>query len=539
MRHLLALAVSTLAASPAMAQTAPASEIKAEGSRIVDANAAHIAKINDAIYSYAEIGFQEVKTIALVTSTLTKAGFKVETGVAGMPTAYMATYGSGSPIIGMMSDFDGVPGTSQRPASLVHDPLVPGAPGHGEGHNTHQPTLIGAAIAMKAVKDKYKLPGTIIVYGGPAEELLASRGYMSTAGLFSGVDAILDVHIGSDMGTNYGINNLAIISAEWSFKGRTAHGNAAWEGRSALDAVEIMDVSNNFMREHIDTAARMHNVITVGGKQPNVVPADAGVWYYFRHTDANKVWQLFARARDAAKAAALTTDTSVHERILSASWPFLGNKALATLVDENVKLVGMPKWTAADQAFARAYQASMGAPVNGMATEVTPISEAQQGSSSSDAGDMTWQAPTVRLRIPAKPSGELAGHHWSAGIAPATPLAHKGIAAATKVLMATYVDLATQPDRVVAIKKDFAAQLANYPKWKSLIPPTAKPPIHLNNTEMARYRDKLKPFEYNPNSKQSYLEMLKINYPPAEVKAGAGKASNAPDAVSAANRVGG
>lgn len=530
-RSVLVMAVLLAAVAVAEAQTRFDVTMKTDGFALVDANAARMAKVNDAIYSYAEIGFQEVKTIALVTGLLKKAGFSVEAGVAGMPTAYRATYGSGSPVIALMSDFDGVPGTSQHPTALVHDPLVPGAPGHGEGHNTHQPTLVGAAMAIKAIKDKYKLPGTIIVFGGPAEELLASRGYMSNAGLFKGVDAILDVHIGSDMGVSYGLNNLAIISAEWSFRGRTAHGAAAWQGRSALDAVEIMDASTNFMREHIDPPARMHYVIPVGGKQPNVVPADASVWYYFRHNSAENVWPLFVRARNAAKGAAHATDTTVHERILSASWPFIGNKALATLVDENVKLVGMPRWSDADQAFARAYQKSMGVPVKGLPTEVAPVFAARQGSSSSDAGDMTWQAPTVRLRIPAKPDGELAGHHWSAGIAPATPLAHKGIAAATKVLVASYIDLVTKPERLAAIKQDFAADLAKYPAWKSMIPPFAKPPIHLNKAEMARYREKLKPFEYDPNSKQSYLEMLKVAYPPTEVPAGAGRASNAPDAA--------
>jgi len=528
MRKTLTMALMLGAASAALAQSPEA--LKREAFGVVEANAARIARINDAIYSFSEIGFQETKTIALVTSELTKAGFKVETGVAGMPTAYMATYGSGSPVIGLMSDFDGVPGTSQRPTSLVHDPIVPGAPGHGEGHNTHQPALVGAAIAMKAMKDKHKLPGTIIVYGGPAEELLASRGYMSNAGLFKGVDAILDIHIGTEMGTSYGMNNLAIISAEWSFKGRTAHGNSAWQGRSALDAVEIMNVSTNFMREHIDPPARMHYVIPVGGKQPNVVPADASVWYYFRHLSADQTWSLFTRARKAAPAAAQATETSVSERILSASWPFNGNKELAELVDENVQLVGMPKWTEADQAFARAYQKSMGVPVKGLPTEVTPIIAARQSSSSSDAGDITWQAPTMRLRFPAKPDGELAGHHWSAGIAPATPIAHKGISAASKVLVATYIDLATKPERLAAIKTGFAAQLAKYPNWKSMIPPDADPPIHLNKAEMARYRDALKPFEYDPNSKQSYLEMLKVAYPPAEVPEGAGKASNDPNA---------
>ena len=513
-------------ASLAQAQTPPADQLKREAFAVVDANADRMGRLNDAIFSYSEIGFQEVKTIALVKKTLEGAGFKVTTGVAGMPTAYMATYGSGSPVLGLMSDFDGLPGTSQRPASLSHDPIVPGGPGHGEGHNTHQPTLMGSAMAIKAIKDKYKLPGTIIVYGGPAEELLASRGYMVNAGLFKGVDAIIDVHIGSGLGTSYGLNNLAIISAQWSFKGRPAHGAAAWQGRSALDAVELMDMSMNFMREHVDPPARIHYVIPNGGKQPNVVPDDAAVWYYFRHTTAANVWGLFERARNAARGAALQTDTKVVERIMSASWSFNGNKALAELVDGNVKLVGMPNWSADDQAFARAYQTSMGAKVTGMATEVAPLRASRQGSSSSDAGDVTWQAPYIRLTIPAKPEGELAGHHWSAGIAPATPIAHKGIAAATKVVAASFIDMMTDPAKLTVIKADFEKQLAAYPKWKSLIPPDAEPPIFLNTEEMGKYRPALARYEYDPDSKQTYLQFLKVAYPPAMPASAIGKKAN-------------
>jgi aminobenzoyl-glutamate utilization protein B len=385
---------------------------------------------------------------------------------------------------------------------------------------------MSAAIAIKAIKDKYKLPGTIVVYGGPAEELLASRGYMVNAGLFRGVDAIIDVHIGNRLGTSYGLNNLAIVSAEWSFKGRSAHGAAAWQGRSALDAVELMDMSMNFMREHIDPPARVHYVIPDGGRQPNVVPADATVWYYFRHTTADSVWKLFERARNAAKGAALETDTLVSERIMSASWPFQGNKELAELVDANVKLVGMPKWTEADQVFAKAYQKSMGAKITGMDTEVAPLRASRQGSSSSDAGDVTWQAPYIRLSIPAKPEGELAGHHWSAGIAPATPLAHKGITAASKVVVASLIDMMTDPQALATIKAGYARQLARQPKWKSLIPPDAQPPIELNTEEMGKYREALKPYEYDPNSRQTYLEFLKVAYPPKAPDRAVGKEDN-------------
>jgi len=501
-------------------------QIKQEAMAVVDTNAERIGRLGDAIFSYSEIGFQETKTIKLVTETLSAAGFKVQKGVAGMPTAYMASYGSGAPVIGLMSDFAGGPGTSQKPVSLVHDPLVPGGPGHGEGHSTHQPVLIGAALAFKAVKDKYGIPGTLIVYGGPAEELLASRGYMVNAGLFENVDAIIDAHIGTTLGTSYGLNNLALISAEWTFTGKQAHGARAWQGRSALDAVELMDISTDFMREHMDPPARLHHVVSDGGQQPNVVPATAKTWYYFRHLSAQEVWDLFKRGREAAKGAALQTGTTVSERILSASWPFYGNRKLAELVQANIEEVGMPQWTADDLAFAKAYQKAMGAPVKGLPTKVETLEKASQGYGSSDAGDVTWQAPYVRLRFPSKPDGELAGHHWSAGIAPATPLAHKGMAAASKVLVGSAIDLMTRPEALAAIKQDFAQQLAQFPKWKSLIPPDAKPPIEINTEEMAQYREALKPIEYEPASDRTYLETLGVAYPPAMPGSAIGKASN-------------
>ncbi len=230
------LAATSLAWTPAaqvQAQAAPPSldRLKQESFAVVDANADRMGRINDAIFSYSEIGFQEYKTVALVKKTLEAAGFKVEMGVAGMPTAYKATYGSGSPVLGVMSEYDGVPGASQRPGSLAHDPIVPGAPGHGEGHNSNQPTIVGGALAAKAIKDKYKLPGTLVVYGGPAEELLASRGYMTNAGLFKGLDALIEAHIGEGLGTSYGLNNLAIISAQWT--SRAAPPTARGPGRAA------------------------------------------------------------------------------------------------------------------------------------------------------------------------------------------------------------------------------------------------------------------------------------------------------------------
>jgi len=528
--HKLTIVAVAVAPVQALHAQQSADQLKEAAFAEVDRNADRMGRLSDAIFSYSEIGFQEFKTIDLVTRELTRVGFQVTKGVAGMPTAYMARYGSGGPVIGLMSDFDGVPGASQRPTALAHDPVVPGAPGHGEGHNTHQPTLLGAALAFKALKDKYHIPGTLVVYGGPAEELLASRGYMTKAGLFRDVDAMMDVHIGTSFGVTYGLNNFANVSVQWTFHGRSAHGARPWQGRSALDGVELLDAGVNMMREHgyDPEDARVQNVIPDGGKQPNVVPYEATDWYYIRARSPELVRNILGWMRDIANDAAHSTRTQVSERILSGSWPFNGNRALAELVDANIQRVGMPRWSADDIAFARAVQTSMGAPVTGLPTEVSPLSSDRQGSSTSDAGDISWNLPYVRIFIPAKPAGELAGHHWSAALGPATPIAHKGIVVGSKALIASVVDLMTDPGRLEAIKADWRQQMAAYPKWESLIPDGSQPPIFLNTEEMARYRAALAKFEYDPNSRQTYLQFMGATYPPAMPDSAIGRASNVP-----------
>ncbi len=314
-------------------------------------------KISDAIWSYAELGLQEFKSSALLSGTLEKAGFKVERGLAGMPTCFVATYGSGKPVVGILGEFDALPMLSQKGRVPKQDPIVDGAPGHGCGHNTMCTASAAAAIAVKEAMDKYHIKGTIKVFGSPAEETVISRPYMIRAGLFKDVDVVIDNHSSSGFGTQYGINGDAVFSVIYSFKGKTAHSaGAPWSGRSALDAVEIMDVATNFLREHLNYTQRMHYVITNGGEAPNVVPDKASVWYYIRNTD-DRILDMYERVTNCAKGAALATGTELSEvRVLTAVHQQHLNKAAAELYQKNIELVGMPKWSEEENEYAKAFR---------------------------------------------------------------------------------------------------------------------------------------------------------------------------------------
>jgi len=292
-------------------------------------------RISDRIWSYAELGLQEFKSSKLLADTLEQAGFKVERGLAGMPTCFVATYGQGKPVIGFLGEFDALPMLSQKGRVPKKDPVVEGAPGHGCGHNTMGTAAIAAAIATKQAMEKFGFKGTIKVFGSPGEEILASRPYMVRAGLFKDVDTVIDNHSSSDFSTAYGVSGNALISVIFTFKGKTAHSaGAPWTGRSALDAVELMTVASNYLREHLNPAHRLHYVILEGGQAPNVVPDRASVWYYVRNTD-QQLEAMFERVVNCAKAAALATGTELEEvRVLSATHQFHGNKALAELIQK-------------------------------------------------------------------------------------------------------------------------------------------------------------------------------------------------------------
>jgi len=507
--------VLALWCAAALGQTPSVEGLKEHAFQGVESRRTFTQQMADSIFSFSELGFQETRTSAYITSLLEREGFRITRGVAGMPTAFVAEWGSGKPVIGFMSDIDGLPETSQKPGVAYHAPLIAGGPGHGEGHNAGQAVNVTAAIVVKDLLAKYKIPGTIRVYPGVAEELLASRNYMVRAGLFKDLDAMLSCHVSNDFSTSWGVSGTALVSTQFNFHGRSAHGaGSPWMGRSALDAVELMNVAWNYRREHLRLAQRSHYVITHGGDQPNVVPPAATVWYFFRELDYEHVRDLHALGVKIARAAAEMTETTMTERILAGTWESHMNKALAEALHANIKAVGMPAWTEDDQALARAAQKEMGSKPEGLRAKVNdlrPPSESDRGGGSDDIAEVSWNVPTVNLRYPSNIPG-MVGHHWSSGIAMATPIAHKGATAGAKAQAMTAIELFVRPELREAAGAYFRDQTKET-KWQSLVPDGTSAPIDLNREKMARFRPELDKLRYDPTKYKSYLEQLGIQYP--------------------------
>src|ERR1700720_2887591 len=326
------LALSLLIAACALAQpkVAPDKEaaIKADLAGQIDHMKKQAQVMVDSVFSFGELGFQEVETSRYLTGILEKAGFQIERNYANIPTAWVASWGSGKPVISLGSDIDDIPQASQKPGVGWHEPMIEGAPGHGEGHNSGVPLNIVAALAVKKIMEREHLKGTIRLWPGVAEEEVATKAYYVKAGLFKDVDVCLFVHVGANLGVGWGpAPGNGLVSIEYNFKGESAHAaGAPWRGKSALDAVELMDVGWNFRREHLRLATRLHYVITNGGDQPNVVPPTASVWYYYREADYEHIMRLGEIGTNMAKAAALMTDTTYTERLLGQAWPGHFNK---------------------------------------------------------------------------------------------------------------------------------------------------------------------------------------------------------------------
>ena len=512
--------------APAQAALPPAKldALKQELIGAIDQQQKATQQMVDMVFSFGELGFQETETSRYLTGILKKNGFVIRTGIAGVPTAWTATWGTGKPVIAIGSDIDCIPKASQKPGVAYHAPLVEGAPGHGEGHNSGVPLNITAVLALKKIMAREKLSGTLMLWPGAAEELVGTKAYFVRDGYFKNVDACLFTHVGDNLGVSWGDSGYTgLMSVKFTFEGQAAHAGAApWRGRSALDAVELMDVGWNFHREHMDVTQRSHSVITDGGDQPNVVPSKAAVWYYLRERTYPKIRAMYADALQMAEGATLMTKTTVTHEVLGSAWPVHQNKAIAQALYQNMQRVGLPQWSAADQVLARAAQAETNAPktdrynrpIDGLATRLDTLTGPATATygGSDDIGDISWAVPTVVLRYPANIPG-LPGHHWANAIAMATPIAHKGVTAGAKAEALTLLDLLVKPEILKDAWAYFRDVQTKDTKYTPLMSATDKPAITLNQGIMAQYRPQMTKFYYNPAKYKTYLEQLGIAYP--------------------------
>ena len=495
--------------------------LKAEVARAIDARAKLAQQMVDQVFSFGELGMQEVETSAYLTGILEQNGFAIERGVAGIPTAWVARWGSGKPVIALGSDIDCIPQASQKPGTASHEAIVIGAPGHGEGHNSGVPLNILAALAVKEIMTRERMPGTIVLWPGVAEEQLASKAFLVRAGVFRDVDANLFAHVSDEFGISWGDEPaLALISALFKFTGQSAHAaGAPWRGRSALDAVMSMANAWEYHREHMDPAQRSHYVITDGGDQPNVVPSTAAIWFYFRERDYERVTKMFEDAKQIARGAATATFTALDTvQVIGSAWRPHFNKPIAEAMHANAVRVGMPAWDDRDQTMARAVQRMMGRPDSGLHTSVPPLrspeeaTRASTGTGSDDIGDVTWTVPSVTLYYPANIPGT-PGHNWADAIAMATPIAHKGVIAGAKVQAMTLLDLMSRP-RLVSDAHDYFTNVQTKTvKYRPLMAPTDQPATWLNAEKMAKYRDQMRKYYYEPTKYETYLQQLGITYP--------------------------
>lgn len=514
-------AAALLVTSPIAGAHAKASDaLKKEIAAGVDARAKLVQEMVDSVFSFQEPGFQEFQTMEYLTAILAKNGFTIEKGVAGIPSAWTATWSNGEgPVVALGSDVDGLLGLSQMPGLPQIKPIVPGAPGHGEGHNSGMPLIIAAALATKDVMTKHNIKGKLMLWPGVAEELLATKAYYVRAGLFKDVDVSIFTHVASSFGTGWGDSgNNGMVSVEYNFKGRTSHAaGAPWAGRSALDGVELMNIAWNMRREHLPLTQRSHYVITNGGGQPNIVPGEATVWYYFREQTFDKIRDLFATGNEISEAAAKATGTTVTHRILGYAAPNHANRPLAEAAQANIERVGMPKWSADDQAFTRAVQEALKFKVEPLKTAVEPLStpatrDRSFGGGSDDIGDIMWTVPTITIRFPSNiPS--MIGHNVTSAIAMATPVAHKGAVAGAKAVGMTVLDALTTPKLISDAKAYFRDVQTKDQKYDPVLTATDQPAIHLNKELMERIRPELTKYYYDPAKYPSYLDQLGVKYP--------------------------
>jgi aminobenzoyl-glutamate utilization protein B len=478
--YLISVFVFILLAQPAFAQElTPA---KKTAISWVDGSKANFEEIAKYLWENPELSLVEFKASAKLQEYLEKNGFKIEKGVAGMPTAFVATWGSGKPVIGFIAEYDALPGISQVAGKAVREAIIQGAPGQGCGHNLYGPTGVTAAIATKVAMEKHGIKGTIKLFGCPAEETLVGKIFMARDGVFDGTDIMISYHPWDFNGVDMS-SWLAMTSVKFQFKGRSAHAALApHAGRSALDGVELMDIGMNFMREHVVQEARIHYVITNGGQAPNVVPPDAEVWYFIRAPRRTQVDEIWKWMQDVAKGAALMTQTTTSNKLLAATWEVLTNKALGKVGDANIRAIGTPKFTPEDQKFGEEILKSLGKEVKGETfdTTITPpdlvrtFPNVKVMPASTDEGNINWMVPTVTFRSAVAAKGTPL-HTWQNVCQTGTPTAFKGALTASKWMAATALDCLSKPEIISEAWKEHKGYLAET-KYYHPIPADLKVP---------------------------------------------------------------
>jgi aminobenzoyl-glutamate utilization protein B len=467
--------------------------VKEYARRWIEANKAHLADVSDTIWEYAELGLQEFKSSALLATELETNGFTVERGVAGMPTAFVATYGEGKPVIAVMGEYDALSGLSQKPIP-EREPVVAGAPGHGCGHNIHGTSGMGAAVAASKALEAAGVGGTVKFFGCPAEETLVGKIFMVRDGVFDGVDAVFSHHAGT-MNVGPLRSSNAMNSVKFQFYGVASHaGGSPHRGRSALDAVELMDAGVNFMREHVVQEARIHYVIEEGGGAPNVVPAYTRSWYFVRAPERAQVEHIYNWILRIAEGAALMTGTTYDSRLLTGCYNVLSLKSLADLVVTNMREIGASTYTQEELAFAEAIQTTISPEtiaedlkrskrpdwqsLHGVVVDRSipdPYGRGEVMGGSTDVGDVSWQAPTIEFSTATWPLG-IPGHSWQIVAMGKSAVAHKSLVFAAKTLASCVVDTLTDPALLKTITAEWEAAKHGV-DYVSPIPPDLKPPF--------------------------------------------------------------
>ena len=433
-----------------------ASAAKQAAVNVIDRRAADLAGLSDRIWAYAEVALREHRSAAALADYAEQQGFRVRRGVAGLPTAFTATYGQGRPVIGVMGEYDALPGLSQQ-ALPEKMPLVEGAAGHGCGHNLFGAASIGTAIAIKEQIAAGRLKGTVVFFGTPAEEDIGGKTYMVRDGLFRDVDAVLAWHPADETQADM-TSSQAMVDLAVEFRGKSAHAAYdPWNARSAVDGLELFLHGVNLMREHIRPSSRMHYTIVAGGQVPNVVPDYARAWLWLRDWKRSEVDELLARVRKLADGAGLMTETTATVTVLGGNWETLVNETGARLLQTNLLWLGPAVFTEQEEAFARQVQRATGVPEKGMFTGVKPLEGQQAEGGSTDVGDVSWVVPTLHVSVATSPLGA-PWHAWPVVASGGMSIGHKGLQRAAKVMAATMVDLYEQPEALAAVQAEFKAK---------------------------------------------------------------------------------